>query len=141
MKNIIIIISASFITVTITLFIMYNVFLKDLLNNTNLTDNECIKIIKNSNFYGFPDKKIGPYFNAFFSNPEWKCVRKPGKLYVIFQGDAYYFGKYVRFKITFDVNKTIKTKTIQPISYYAGDEKILYTDFLNLINTIFMRTQ
>ncbi|SHE49623.1 hypothetical protein SAMN02745164_00556 [Marinitoga hydrogenitolerans DSM 16785] len=64
-------------------------------------------------------------------------MRNLGKINVVFEGDAYYFGKFARFKIVFDVKKMIKTKTIQPVEYTADNEKILYTDFLNLINTIF----
>lgn len=115
---------------------LYIFYLKDLFE-INLTDEECINVIKNSSFYGYPDKKIGPYFEKFFSNSKWYCSRKLNKINVIFEGDAYYFGKYSRFKIVFDVKKTIKTKIIQPIEYSVDGGKILYTDFLNLINTIF----
>jgi len=120
----------------LVLAFLYIFYLKDLFE-INLTDEECINVIKNSSFYGYPDKKIGPYFESFFSNSKWYCSRKLNKINVIFEGDAYYFGKYSRFKIVFDVKKTIKTKIIQPIEYSADGAKILYTDFLNLINTIF----
>ncbi len=120
----------------LTLSFIYIFYIKDLFQ-INLTDEKCINIIKGSSFYGYPDKEIGVYFDSFFSNTKWYCVRNFGKINVVFEGDAYYFGKFARFKIIFDVKKTIKTKTIQPIEYTADGEKILYTDFLNLINTIF----
>jgi hypothetical protein len=131
-----IIIFTAAITVILALSFIYFFYFKDLFE-INLTDQECINIVKNSSFYGYPDKKIGFYFDQFFSNSKWYCQREFGKIYVVFEGDAYYFGKYSKFKIIFDVRKTIKTKTIQPIKYTADDKEILYTDFLNLINTIF----
>ncbi|KLO20887.1 MULTISPECIES: hypothetical protein [unclassified Marinitoga] len=135
-KYIILIISVSIIVLFLMLSFIYFFYIKDMFE-IRLTDEEYINIIKNSSFYGYPDKKIGPYFDNFFSNTKWYCIKNLNKINVVFEGDAYYFGKYVKFKIIFDVKETIKTKTIQPIFYTADDKKILYTDFLNLINMIF----
>ncbi|KAF2955491.1 hypothetical protein [Marinitoga sp. 38H-ov] len=137
LKYILIIIISSLFTFIITALFLYNFVFKDLFD-INLSDEEYINIVKNSSFYGFPNKKIGPYFNLFFENPKWYIMKKQKNIYVVFEGNAFYFGEYSNFKIIFDAKKTYKTKIIQPIKYTANEKEILYTDFLNLINTIFI---
>ena len=71
----------------------------------SVSSSDYVSIVKDGNFYDYPDKTVGEAFESFFADPSWEYFESTdGKDIVEFNGKCEYYGEEVKCAIQFEVN-------------------------------------
>ena len=86
--------------------------------NIAMSDPAKVSLVKNGHFQGYPDKKIGDAFNAFFGSPTWQeFTADTGEQIVEFNGNFMYLDNETRATIQFVVDEGAGTFEIYTIAF------------------------
>lgn len=103
---------------------------------TGSADQRYISVVKDGNFFDYPDQLVGDAFEDFFSNPSWEYFLSEDDEHIVeFNGQAEYMGEEVNVCIQFQINPD--TDEFEVVWSDINEYEMSDVEYLDLIDTVF----